>query len=109
MNRDEKHDLLYVADEAAGEVVGVALSRTEASWDELYTSQVVLLQILQPYQRQGIGRYLIAAVAAELKRRGTAHSCVGAALSGSAQIRGAAEREAARREAGRNLGEHRRR
>src|SRR6266545_3928292 len=70
MLSDETHDPLYVAESAAGEVVGYVLGRTEASWDGPYTSELVALHVLQPYQRQGIGRGLIAAVAAELKRQG---------------------------------------
>jgi GNAT superfamily N-acetyltransferase len=62
--------VLYVAKSSAGEVGGFALSRTEANWDGPESSEVVSLHVLQPDQRQGIGRALIAAIAAKLKRRG---------------------------------------
>jgi ribosomal protein S18 acetylase RimI-like enzyme len=65
----DTHDLLYVA-EVAGEVVGYALGRAEASWDGPSTSELVALHVLRPYQRMGIGRHLIGAVATELKRQG---------------------------------------
>jgi len=70
MLSDETRDLLYVAETATGEVVGYALGRAEASWNGPYTGELVALHVLRPYQRQGIGRALIAVVAAELKRQG---------------------------------------
>src|ERR687884_288174 len=52
MLSDETHDLLYVAESAAGELVGYALGRGQAGWDRPYTSELVALHVLRPYQRR---------------------------------------------------------
>jgi GNAT superfamily N-acetyltransferase len=66
----EKHDLLYVAETGAGDIAGYALGAAEPTWDGPFTCELVSLHVLRPYQRQGVGRALIAAVAGELKRQG---------------------------------------
>jgi ribosomal protein S18 acetylase RimI-like enzyme len=65
----EHHDLLYVAETSASEIAGYALGSSEPSWDGPFTCELVSLHVLRPYQRQGIGRGLVAVVAGELQRQ----------------------------------------
>ncbi len=57
-------------EERSGEVVGFAVAGPERDGDPTYTGEVYALYILQAYQRQGLGRRLMAACARELSRRG---------------------------------------
>ena len=69
MKQDEKLDLLYVVESAAGEVVGFALGRREASWEAIEQRGCVAA-CPAALSAPGHWRALIAAVAAELKQRG---------------------------------------
>lgn len=63
-------DVLYVAETETGEIVGYALGRPGLSDIPPYDSELVALHVRRAYQRQGIGRRLIAAIAACLKQEG---------------------------------------
>jgi ribosomal protein S18 acetylase RimI-like enzyme len=62
--------VLYVAETDAGEIVGYALGRPDPHELPPYESELVAVHVRRAYQRQGIGRRLIAAVAAHLKQEG---------------------------------------
>jgi GNAT superfamily N-acetyltransferase len=62
--------VLYVAETDAGEIVGYALGRPGPSEIPSYDSELIALHVHRAYQRQGIGRRLIAAVATHLKQEG---------------------------------------
>ena len=66
----ESADVLYVAETDTGEIVGYALGRPEPDEFPPYESELVAVHVRRAYQRQGIGRRLIAAVAAHLQREG---------------------------------------
>ena len=66
----ESEDVLYVAETDGGEIVGYALGRPDPNEFPPYESEFAALHVRRAYQRQGIGRRLIAVVAAHLKREG---------------------------------------
>jgi len=66
----DQHDLLYVAENDSGDIVGYALGRAQGDQDTSYDSELVALHVRRSYQRQGIGKRLIAAVAERLKQQG---------------------------------------
>lgn len=63
-------DVLHVAELTAGDIVGYALARCGPTGLALYDSELIALHVLAPYQRQGLGRRLVAATAKELQGRG---------------------------------------
>jgi ribosomal protein S18 acetylase RimI-like enzyme len=66
----EQRDILSVAETGAGEIVGYALGRPGQSDIVPYDGELAALHVRRPYQRQGIGRRLVAAIAKQLGRRG---------------------------------------
>jgi ribosomal protein S18 acetylase RimI-like enzyme len=64
-------DLLDVAESATGEIVGYALARRGLTEIPPYDSELIALHVLRSHQRQGIGRRLVAAVAGQLRQRGS--------------------------------------
>jgi len=64
-------DLLYVAELDTGEIVGYALARPDRGAVSPYDSELIALHVRGPYQRQGLGRRLVAAVAKRLAQRGS--------------------------------------
>jgi ribosomal protein S18 acetylase RimI-like enzyme len=66
----DQHDLLYVAENDSGEIVGYALGRAHSDQCASYDSELVALHVRRADQRQGIGKQLIAAVAERLKQQG---------------------------------------
>jgi ribosomal protein S18 acetylase RimI-like enzyme len=63
-------DLLYVAEDATGEIVGYALARPGPREIAPYDSELIALHVIRSHQRQGIGRWLVAAVAGQLWQEG---------------------------------------
>ena len=55
-----------MAENAAGEVIGVAMGGPEGSHHPLYTGAIYFLYLLPEYQRQGIGRQLTISVVERL-------------------------------------------
>ena len=64
-------DVLYVAEAATGEIVGYALARSGPSEISPYESELMALHVSRSYQRQGLGRQLVATIAEQLKQRGS--------------------------------------
>jgi len=54
---------------ASGEIVGFAVGGPERDGDPVYKGALYAIYLLEKYQRQGLGRRLVAAVAQELIRR----------------------------------------
>ena len=69
--RSNPDDLIYVAELGSGEVVGYALARPGPTEILGYDSELIALHVLAPYERQGVGRSLVAAVARALQSRGS--------------------------------------
>ena len=65
----ELEDVLYVAETDAGEIVGYVLGRPGPSEIPPYDSELVALHVRHSHQRRGIGRQLVATMAAQLKQR----------------------------------------
>jgi len=63
-------DLLYVAADATGEIVGYALARPGPTEIAPYDSELIALHVPLAHQRQGIGRQLVAVVAGQLQQVG---------------------------------------
>jgi ribosomal protein S18 acetylase RimI-like enzyme len=70
-NSSRPEDLLYVAELDTGEIVGYALARPDPGAPPPYDSELIALHVRGPYQRQGLGRSLVAAVAEQLAQRGS--------------------------------------
>ena len=64
------NNLVYVAEQDSGLVVGYALGRAGPVAGYPYMSELVALHVLPTFQRRGIGRRLFAAVASDLRRHG---------------------------------------
>jgi ribosomal protein S18 acetylase RimI-like enzyme len=67
---DDAPQRIYVAVTAAGQVVGVAMGGPERSGHPQYPGEVYVLYLLPGYHRQGLGRRLMAVVAAHLGAHG---------------------------------------
>jgi ribosomal protein S18 acetylase RimI-like enzyme len=66
----ERSDVLLVAENGTGEVVGYALGRPGLSGLPPYDGELISLHVRHWHQRQGVGRRLVAAVAQELEEHG---------------------------------------
>jgi len=60
---------VFVADNAGEDVVGVAICGPEQSQDPVYQGEIYMLYVLPQYQRQGIGRALVAACVQHLEQQ----------------------------------------
>jgi GNAT superfamily N-acetyltransferase len=56
---------MYVAENNQGQLVGFAAGGPERRGDPVYEGELYAIYILKPYQQQGIGRKLVAAVVDE--------------------------------------------
>lgn len=65
-------DVLLVAETGAGEIVGYGFGRPGPSGIPPYDGELVSLHVRRSQRRRGVGRQLVAAVAAELQARGCA-------------------------------------
>ena len=60
----------FVAETRAGKVVGVARGGPDRENNPVYRAELYLIYLLARYQRQGLGRRLVSAVARELRADG---------------------------------------
>ncbi|WP_409301103.1 GNAT family N-acetyltransferase [Peribacillus sp. SCS-155] len=67
---NEEKTIVYVAENAEGEIVGFASGGNEQTEDPHYTGEVYAIYILQNYQRKGIGKSLIKRLLKELRSQG---------------------------------------
>lgn len=61
---------IFVAENEAGSLIGVAMGGPERSNHPHYTGEIYVLYLLPSYQRQGIGRQLTISVAERLVEQG---------------------------------------
>jgi ribosomal protein S18 acetylase RimI-like enzyme len=66
----QSRSFLFVAEAREGQIVGFVSGRPERNGDQDYPGEVGALYLLQAAQRQGTGRRLMRAAAAELIERG---------------------------------------
>ena len=59
-------ECIYVAEDPGGQVVGLAMGGPERTGHPLYTGEIYVLYLLPAFQRQGLGRRLVRAVAHHL-------------------------------------------
>jgi ribosomal protein S18 acetylase RimI-like enzyme len=62
----ESKECIYVAEDDAGNLVGVAMGGPERSNHPSYTGEIYILYLLPEYHRQGIGRRLTGQVVRQL-------------------------------------------
>jgi GNAT superfamily N-acetyltransferase len=67
-NPATNRSFVYVAENEAGQIIGFASGGKERSHNLLYTGELMAVYILEPYQRQGVGRYLVRAIAHHLAK-----------------------------------------
>jgi ribosomal protein S18 acetylase RimI-like enzyme len=63
-------DLVYVAEETSGNIVGFVSGGPERSGDPIYTGEVYAIYLLERWQGQGIGRQLTITLVRQLVQRG---------------------------------------
>ena len=56
----------FLAETGTGDVVGLAAGGPERTGDETYVGELYLVYLLEQYQRRGVGRRLVSAVAGRL-------------------------------------------
>ena len=67
---DERQEYIYVAENDAGDIIGIAMGGPESSNHPLYTGAIYFLYLLPAYHRQGIGRQLTISVVERLVEHG---------------------------------------
>jgi ribosomal protein S18 acetylase RimI-like enzyme len=67
---DEREEYIYVAENDAGDIIGIAMGGPESSNHPLYTGAIYFLYLLPAYHRRGIGRQLTISVVERLVERG---------------------------------------
>ena len=67
---DERTEYIYVAENDAGDLIGLAMGGPERSSHPLYLGEIYVLYLLPAYYRQGIGRQLTASVVERLVEQG---------------------------------------
>jgi GNAT superfamily N-acetyltransferase len=65
-----RQECVYVAEDENGAVVGFAAGGPERAGDPLYRGEIYAIYMLKKFQRRGIGRRLIAAIARRLLQAG---------------------------------------
>ncbi len=66
----ERQEYIYVAENDAGNIIGVAMGGPEGSNHPLYTGEIYFLYLLPSYHRRGIGRQLTISVVERLVEHG---------------------------------------
>jgi ribosomal protein S18 acetylase RimI-like enzyme len=67
---DARHEVVYVAENEAGQIVGFASGGPERSGDKGFDGELYAIYLLAEYQKQGIGSQLTLAVAKRLAKIG---------------------------------------
>ena len=67
---DEREEYIYVAENNAGDIIGIAMGGPESSNHPLYTGAIYFLYLLPAYHRRGIGRQLLISVVERLMEHG---------------------------------------
>jgi L-amino acid N-acyltransferase YncA len=69
-NAIEKNELLYVAINEEGRIIGFSSAGKSRSSEYQYDGELYAIYILEDYQKRGIGKQLISSVAKELREDG---------------------------------------
>ena len=67
---DVREEYIYVAENDAGDIIGIAMGGPESSNHPLYTGAIYFLYLLPAYHRRGIGRQLLISVVERLVEHG---------------------------------------
>ncbi len=67
---DDQEEYIYVAENDAGDIIGIAMGGPESSNHPLYTGAIYFLYLHPVYHRQGIGRQLTISVVERLVEHG---------------------------------------
>ena len=67
---DERVEYIYIAENDAGDIIGIAMGGPESSNQPLYTGAIYFLYLLPAYHRRGIGRQLTISVVERLVEHG---------------------------------------
>ncbi len=67
---DQSRECIYVAENDAGEMIGIAMGGPERTNHPLYSGEIYILYLLPAYHRQGIGRQLTRVVVRRLVEHG---------------------------------------
>ena len=67
---DEREEYIYVAENDAGDIIGIAMGGPESSNHPLYTGEIYFLYLLPAYHRRGIGRQLTISMVERLVEHG---------------------------------------
>lgn len=70
LNDPESREFHLVAEDDAGQVIGIASGGPERSGDPAFTGELYGIYLLESYQRQGIGRRLVCAIVEQLEQAG---------------------------------------
>jgi GNAT superfamily N-acetyltransferase len=70
LSRPGGQGLVYVAEDAPGDIVGFASGGPERSGDPVYTGELYAIYLLESWQRRGLGRQLTVAVVSQLIQLG---------------------------------------
>jgi GNAT superfamily N-acetyltransferase len=70
LSRPVGQDLVYVAEETPGSIVGFVSGGPERSGDPVYAGEVYAIYLLERWQGQGIGRRLIITLVRQLVQQG---------------------------------------
>src|SRR5262245_54746664 len=70
LSKSVDHNLVYVAEDYAGNIVGFASGGPERSGDPVYTGEVYAIYLLERWQGQGIGRQLTITLVRQLIQQG---------------------------------------
>jgi len=62
----ESKECIYIAENDAGDVIGMAMGGPERSNHPIFTGEIYILYLLPEYHRQGIGRWLTGQVVRRL-------------------------------------------
>ena len=86
LTRTDRGEVVYVAEDESGQIVGFASGGPERSGDPVYRGEVYAIYLLAGQQRRGLGRRLMGAVAADLAAAGI-HSLLLGVLAENAPAR----------------------
>jgi GNAT superfamily N-acetyltransferase len=70
LSKPAGQDIVYVAEETPGDIVGFVSGGPERSGDPVYTGEVYAIYLLERWQGQGIGRQLIITLVRQLMQLG---------------------------------------
>ena len=76
LNEQQSRQVISYVAEDAGRVIGFISGGYERQGDDIYNGEIYALYVLKNYQRQGIGKKLVSALATRLNHFGIYSMCV---------------------------------